>query len=89
MLNKDLLNLSVVELAKRIQDRSVSSVDLTQLVLQHAQDYNAEINAYISFRADKALAEAAQADVEIAQGNYKGIFHGIPMGIKDNIYIGG
>jgi aspartyl-tRNA(Asn)/glutamyl-tRNA(Gln) amidotransferase subunit A len=89
MLNKDLLNLSVVELAKRIQDRSVSSVDLTQLVLQHAQDYNAEINAYISFRADKALAEAAQADVEIAQGSYKGIFHGIPMGIKDNIYIGG
>ncbi|MDM1768079.1 amidase [Acinetobacter sp. 226-4] len=89
MLNKDLLSLSVTELAQHIQTRKISSVDLTKLMLQHAQDCNAEINAYISFRTEKALVEAAQADAEIAQGQYKGIFHGIPMGIKDNIYLGG
>ncbi|AOA57502.1 Asp-tRNA(Asn)/Glu-tRNA(Gln) amidotransferase GatCAB subunit A [Acinetobacter larvae] len=89
MLDKSLLLLPVLELAKRIQSREVSSVDLTQLLLQHAQACNPTINAYISFRADKALAEAAQADAEIAQGQYRGVFHGIPMGIKDNIYLAG
>src|SRR5699024_6082408 len=44
---------------------------------------------YISFRDDQALAEAKQAEDEIAAGNYRGPLHGIPMAIKDNIYIGG
>lgn len=89
MLNKKLLTLPVVELAKKIKDRSISSVALTELILEHAQTLNPEINAYISFRAEKALADAAQADAEIAKGDYKGILHGIPMGIKDNIYLAG
>lgn len=89
MLNKELLTLPVTELAKLIKNRQLSSVDLTTMLLQHAHQYNPEINAYISFRDERALAEAAKADEEIAQGNYKGTFHGIPMGIKDNIYLGG
>ena len=89
MLNKQLLTLPVTELAALIESGEVSAVELTQLVLEHAHQYNAEVNAYISFRDHFALAEAAQADAEIAQGNYKGLFHGIPMAIKDNIYMAG
>lgn len=88
MLNKELLTLPVTELAKLIKNRQLSSVDLTTMLLQHAHQYNPEINAYISFRDERALAGAALHE-EIAQGNYKGTFHGIPMGIKDNIYLGG
>ena len=89
MLNRKLLTLPVLELAKKIQDRSITSVALTQLLLQHAQTLNPELNAYISFRAEQALADAARADEEIARGEYKGVLHGIPMGIKDNIYLAG
>jgi Asp-tRNA(Asn)/Glu-tRNA(Gln) amidotransferase A subunit family amidase len=33
--------------------------------------------------ADRARAEAARADAEIAAGNYRGPLHGLPYGVKD------
>src|SRR5699024_5335574 len=77
------------EVAGLIGSREVSPVDLTQALLDHAHELNNTVNSYISFRDDQALAEAKQAEDEIAAGNYRGPLHGIPMAIKDNIYIGG
>jgi Asp-tRNA(Asn)/Glu-tRNA(Gln) amidotransferase A subunit family amidase len=37
----------------------------------------------ITLTEDLALAEARQADKEIAEGHYRGLLHGIPYGIKD------
>ncbi|MFT0213283.1 amidase [Pseudomonas sp. F1_0610] len=88
MSNQDLLSLPVSELAELIKSRKVSSLELTKLVLAQAQRLNPSINAYVSFREEKALAEAKAMDAEIAAGNYRGPLHGIPMGIKDNIYVG-
>src|SRR5690625_3982109 len=34
---------------------------------------------------EEALADAKKAEADIAGGNYKGMYHGIPMGIKDNV----
>lgn len=83
-----LLFLPVSELAKKIQTKEISSVELTKLFLQHSHALNPKLNAYISFRDEKALEDAAKMDAEIAAGNYRGPLHGIPMAIKDNIYIG-
>src|SRR5699024_1773406 len=33
-----------------------------------------------------ALTDAKKAEKEINNGNYKGMYHGIPMALKDNIY---
>ena len=84
---KDLVSMSVEELAPLIEKREVSSVELTEAVLEHAEKLNGEINAYVSFRRKKALEEAEKLDAEIATGNYRGMYHGIPMAIKDNIYV--
>src|SRR5699024_1252107 len=58
-------------------------------LLDHAHKLNSEVNAYISFRDEKALQEAEQADQEIAAGQNRGPLHGVPMAITDNIYVGG
>lgn len=89
MSNQDLLALPVSELAELIKARKISSVELTKLVLAQARRLNPSINAYVSFREDQALTEAKAMDAEIAAGKYRGPLHGIPMGIKDNIYVGG
>lgn len=89
MSKADLLSLPVSELAALIKARKLTSVALTQAVLAQAQRLNPSINAYISFRQEKALADAKAMDAEIAAGNYRGPLHGIPMGIKDNIYVAG
>ena len=86
---KELLNKTTTEVAKLIEGKEVSPVELTQALLDHAHEVNDTTNAYISFRDDAALAEAKTAEEEIAGGNYRGTLHGIPMAIKDNIYVGG
>lgn len=87
MINTDIFKLSVTEIAQKIKAKEVSSVELTQALLDYAKSINDKTNAYISFREEEALEEARQADKTLAEGAYLGVFHGIPMGIKDNIYL--
>lgn len=87
MLSKDLVAKSVEELAPLIEDKSLSPVELTEAILDHADKTEGDINAYMEIYRDDALAEAKKAEQEIAGGNYKGMYHGIPMGIKDNVYM--
>ena len=86
-MNEELIKKPVEELAPLIQNREVSSLELTKAVIDHAESLNEKVNAYVSFRRDEAEKEAEQADREIASGNYKGMYHGIPMAVKDNIYL--
>lgn len=88
-LSKELLHKSVTEVASLVQSKEVSPVELTRSLLDHAHELNDTVNAYISFRDEEALAEAKVAQEEIAAGNYRGPLHGIPMAVKDNIYVGG
>lgn len=86
---KELLSKTATQVAKLIETKEVSPVEVTRALLDHAHELNDTVNAYISFRDDTALQEAQKAEDEIAAGQYKGPLHGIPMAIKDNIYIGG
>lgn len=78
---------SVDELSKALQKKSVSPVELTEKVLAQAEKTEPTINAYMDIYYDEAIASAKQAEEEIIKGNYKGMYHGIPMGIKDNLYM--
>ncbi len=84
----ELITKSVTELAGLIKSKEVSPVEATTALLDHATALNPEINAYISFR-EQALTDARRAEGEIASGDYRGVFHGIPLAIKDNLYVGG
>lgn len=85
-MSKELVGKSVEELAPLIEKREVSSLELTRAVLDHAETLNHTVNAYISFTRQQAEETAEKVDQEIAAGNYRGMYHGIPMGIKDNLY---
>ncbi|MCG7277869.1 amidase [Corynebacterium imitans] len=84
---KELLKKTVTEIAPLIRSQEVSPVELTQALLDHAHEQNEAINAYASFRDEKALAEAKTAEDEIAAGQYRGPLHGVPLAIKDNLYV--
>lgn len=88
-MKQSVLFLPVSVLAKKIQTQEITSLELTKLFLQQSHSLNPELNAYISFRDELALEEAAKMDEEIKSGRYRGLLHGIPMAIKDNIYVGG
>lgn len=86
MLSKDLIGKPVEELSKLIKNKSLSPVELTEAILNHTEATEGKINAYMEVYKDEALTNARKAEEEINNGNYKGMYHGIPMALKDNIY---
>src|SRR5690625_1777486 len=86
ILSKDFVSMSVEELAPLIKNKTISPVELTNAVLDRAEESQDKINAYLSIYRKDAEESARKAESEIHNGNYRGMYHGIPMGIKDNLY---
>ena len=81
----DLAFYSVAQLADLVKRRAVSSVELTDMYLRRLEKHNAALNCVVTLTPERARAEAAAADREIAAGRYRGPLHGIPYGVKDII----
>jgi Asp-tRNA(Asn)/Glu-tRNA(Gln) amidotransferase A subunit family amidase len=79
----DLAYLSIAELAALLRTQQISSEKLTRMYLQRLKTYGDTLACVVTITEERALAQARQADSEIASGNYKGLLHGIPYGVKD------
>ena len=75
--------LPVTELSQLVERRQVTSLDLTRLYLDRLRRYGDGLNCVVTLTEERALAQAAEADREIAAGRYRGPLHGIPWGAKD------
>jgi Asp-tRNA(Asn)/Glu-tRNA(Gln) amidotransferase A subunit family amidase len=73
----------VTHLSRWIETRKLTSTRLTQIYLDRIQRYDSKLRCIITLTRDAALAQAKQADSEIAAGKYRGPLHGIPYGVKD------
>ena len=81
----ELTSLTLKQAADLIKSRKVTSLELTQACLARIHKYEPTLNAFITVTAEKALAQAREADAEISKGKYRGPLHGIPIALKDNI----
>ncbi|MEN3352452.1 MAG: aspartyl-tRNA(Asn)/glutamyl-tRNA(Gln) amidotransferase subunit [Betaproteobacteria bacterium] len=84
-MSADVHYLSAVEQARLIETRELSPVDLVRASLERIARYDAKLRAYITVCAEQALAEAKQAETDIAAGRYRGALHGLPFGVKDQL----
>ena len=75
----------VTRLSRWIESRKLSSDRLTRIYLTRIERYDPRLRCVITLTRDAALAQAKQADAEIAAGKYRGALHGIPWGGKDLI----
>ena len=85
----DLARLTLSEAAGLVRRRRVSPVELTQACLRRIERVDPILNAFITVNAEGALLQAREAEAEIQRGTYRGVLHGIPIGLKDNIDTGG
>jgi aspartyl-tRNA(Asn)/glutamyl-tRNA(Gln) amidotransferase subunit A len=74
---------TICELSRKLRDRDISPVELTQHCLVLIEKLNPTLNAFITVTADRALERARVAEREIFRGDYRGPLHGIPIGLKD------
>jgi aspartyl-tRNA(Asn)/glutamyl-tRNA(Gln) amidotransferase subunit A len=77
-----LHNLSIGELADRLANRELSSVELTRHFLARIERLNPSLNALITLTGEQALESAAAADRRLATGE-RGRLLGIPLIHKD------
>jgi aspartyl-tRNA(Asn)/glutamyl-tRNA(Gln) amidotransferase subunit A len=75
--------LPVRELASRLRAKKLSPVELTTGCLDRLEQLGPKYNAVVTVMRESALAEAKQAEKDIAAGKSKGLLHGIPYGVKD------
>ncbi len=69
--------------------RELSPVELTNHVLDRIDEQNPRLHAFIGVTRERALAEAAHAERELAAGESRGPLHGIPYAVKDLFDVAG
>ncbi len=78
------------ELRDMLSRREVSSVEITQSVIDAINEREGRINAFMTLTPEQALATAAEADKALAAGDASVTpLTGIPVAIKDNICTNG
>ncbi len=86
---EDLAYLPVAALSGLIKRRQVSALELTKVYLKRLKQYDLQLEAVVSLTEERALAQAAERDQELAEGKWRGPLHGIPWGAKDLLSVRG
>lgn len=80
----ELYTLTIHEAQEKLRAGEISSVELTESVLQRITEVEEKVGAYISVQPELALQMARLADERRATGENQPLL-GIPLGIKDAI----
>jgi amidase len=80
---------SATDLARLIQRKQVSSVELTQYYIERIERFDKELNAVVVRDFERALEAAKLSDESLARGNRLGSLHGVPMTIKEAFDVSG
>ena len=90
--------LTIRELADRLASGATTSVELTQMYLDRADeldpppfelpseprtDHGGKLSTMITIAREHALESAERADQELRAGRRRSLLHGIPYGVKD------
>ena len=84
---EELLALTALELAQRLERRALSPVELVRAVYARLDATEPRWHCFVLRTEETAFAEARQAEAEIAAGRYRGPLHGLPLAVKDNIAV--
>jgi aspartyl-tRNA(Asn)/glutamyl-tRNA(Gln) amidotransferase subunit A len=85
----DLATPTLSGAGRLIRSGKLSPVELTQSCLERIRRFDPTISSFILVTQDIALAQAREAEAEIAKGRYRGPLHGIPYALKDIIETAG
>ncbi|PZW50920.1 aspartyl-tRNA(Asn)/glutamyl-tRNA(Gln) amidotransferase subunit A [Humitalea rosea] len=84
-----LEDLPIAEAGKRLRDGSLTATALARSSLDRIAELDGALHSFVLLTADRALADAARADAELAAGTDRGPMHGIPYALKDIYDTGG
>lgn len=83
MSGAKLEDLSIAEAGAKLRDGSLTSAALTRHALDRIAKLDGALHAFVLLTEERAMADAARADAELAAGTDRGPMHGIPYALKD------
>jgi len=83
MNKEDICFMSAVDMGEKIRSQELTSVEITETIIERIEKINPIINAYCTPTFDIARDMAKKADDAVKKGEKLGFLHGIPTSIKD------
>ena len=78
---------SATELSQDLQAGTVSSVEITQAMIERIDGVDGQVHAFLHIDKEDALAQAKASDARRAKGQSLGPLDGVPVGMKDVIAV--
>ncbi len=81
----DLMNLTAIELGKKIQAKEVSVAEAVEAAFSNIEEKEKQYHALITVDQEGAKKRAAEIQKKIASGELTGPLAGVPVVVKDNM----
>ena len=88
-MTEPLHYISLRDVARSIQSREISPVELTTRILDRIAAIDGKLKSYATVMREQALEMAKRAEEEVQRGRYRGPLHGVPIAVKDLCYTKG
>lgn len=85
----NILELTAVELGRKIKKREIGVMEATEAALAQIKALEKELNCYVTVDEEGARRQAAKVQNKIDSGMLTGPLAGVPMAVKDNICLAG
>jgi len=89
MNKEEICFLSACDLRDKISTQELTSLEITETLIERIEKINPTINAYCTPTFDLARDMAIAADKRVKNGEKVGILNGIPTSIKDLVLVKG
>lgn len=86
---EDILHASIAQIAAQIRKAEISPVELIEATLEAIDRCEPQLNAFITLFREESLKRARGAEAAIRDGKDLGPLHGLPIALKDIIYVEG
>ncbi|MCI9063986.1 MAG: Asp-tRNA(Asn)/Glu-tRNA(Gln) amidotransferase subunit GatA [Clostridia bacterium] len=81
----NIIDLTVHELQEKLRNKELTVTDITKAYVDRINEKEKDVEAFVTTLTDESIAKAEEIQAKIDNGEIKGDFAGIPIGIKDNI----
>jgi aspartyl-tRNA(Asn)/glutamyl-tRNA(Gln) amidotransferase subunit A len=88
-MSNPLYYKTAAELSDLLNRGEITSMELTQFVIDRTKEVDLRVRAFVSFDMEDALAQAEASDQRRKTGQVRGPLDGIPIGIKDVLAVTG
>ena len=85
----DILHASIAQIAEATRKGEISPVEFIEATLEKIDQCEPQLNTFITVFREESLESARLAEAEIRNGKDLGPLHGVPIALKDIIYVEG